>query len=105
MHRGILVRMTAPKREPRSLSEIIISLMICSGIMVSLCALPLGLFLGSTIDEGWGLWLQVAAAVTAAIAAAGGALFGLGSVLNRLWLRRHGGKVDRESCDASISQP
>ena len=96
-----MVVMIAPKRKSRSLLEIIIALMICSGVLVALCALPVGLFWGSTIEEGWQLRLQVVAAVTVAIAAAGGALFGLGSILNKLWLRRHGGQVDRENDDTS----
>ena len=105
MHRGIIVPMIAPKRESGSLSEIIIALMICSGFLVTLCALPLGLLWGTAIGEGWGLRLQVVAAVTVTIAAAGGALFGFGSVLNKLWLRRHGGQVDRENDDGSNQSP
>ena len=102
---GMMKSMDKPNKESRGVLEIIIGLMICSGVVVALGALPVGLFLGSMIDESWQLWLQVVAVVTAVVAVTGGAMYALGSVLNRLWLRRYGRLDHREQSPSKKNPP
>ena len=80
--------MDPPQQKCRGLTESIIGLMIFCGFCVVLSALPCALVVGFSVQEGWLLRIEVIAAVTAIIAATGGAILGLGILLNKQWLRR-----------------
>jgi hypothetical protein len=71
------------ERATRRLGEFSLGLLIMTGFMMVLCALPTGLLAASRFTPDW-YWALIAFLVTtSSVAVVGGLFVGLGSLLNR----------------------